>query len=258
MNSVVIGRRGLGKSTLAEWLANKGNGNKIVFDPNNQFKDATQRTSDIEELKDWMEATESDDDENFYICFVPTGEVEPAWDLFAPVIWQYGDYALIIDECHWLMKPNYLNPWLSRFIRQAPRRERGDENPIDIIMTAHRPQDINGTVLGQTDYALLFRQTKSRDLEYIAKEFDFDSEAILCDNCQSNLLIVHEDKKIGRLPIVEVVRQLRTPQTEGDPGRDVIVVPVESPDEYTVMRDPKEWYVNIRVAPKGVYAPQEF
>lgn len=144
------------------------------------------------------------------------------------------------------MKNNYINPWLSRFIRQAPRRERGDENPVDIIMTAHRPQDINGVVLGQADYEYLFRQTKSRDLEYIAKEFDFDGGALLCESCEKDLFNAsHEEQKPVRLPLVEVVRKLRTPQSD-DPGRDVVKVPIESPEEYTVLTDEKEWYVNIR------------
>jgi hypothetical protein len=219
----------------------------LVFDPNNQFKDAQLRTSDIDELRSWLEAA-ADAEEDFYIVFVPTGEPEPSWDKFAPVIWEYGDYSLIIDESHWLMKPNYINPWLSRFIRQAPRRERGDDNPIDIILTAHKPQDINGVVLSQADYEYLFRQTKSRDLEYIAKEFDFDSGPLLCENCERTLFTIDEEKrKPARLPVVEVVRNLRTPQSE-EPGRDVIKVPIESPENYEVMRDPKQWFVNIRVA----------
>jgi hypothetical protein len=218
INSLVIGRRGLGKSTLAEWLADQETDNKIVFDPNNQFKDALVSTSDLEEFQEHLEASENSD-EPFFLAFVPVGEVEMEWDRFAPVIWPYGDYALIIDESHWLQKPNYINPWLSRFMRQAPRRERDDENPVDIIMTAHRPTDINGIVLGLSDFEYIFRTTKSRDIKYLEQEFGEE--------------------------IADRVQHLRTPQSE-DPGRDVIRVPVESPEDFEVLTDSREWFVNIR------------
>ena len=236
MNSLVIGRRGLGKSTLAEFLANQETDNKIIFDPNNQFKDAHFVTSDLEELKDHLEEFESDDENSLFVAYVPTGEVELEWDRFAPAVWSYGDYALIIDEAHWLQKPSYINPWLSRFIRQAPRRERGDENPVDIIMTAHRPQDIHGVVLSQCDYEYLFRTTKRRDLEYIEKEFEFDSdeELLLFDGRQ-------------RPPIVQVVRSLRTPPE----GRDVVRIPIEEPQNYEVWTDAERWHVDIRKPPKN-------
>ena len=237
MNSLVIGRRGLGKSTLAEFLANEEMDNKIVFDPNNQFKDALFSTSDLEEFRDYLEASEGSE-EPFFVAFVPRGEVEDEWNLFAPVIWPYGDYALIIDEAHWLQKPSYINPWLSRFMRQAPRRERDDENPVDIIQTAHRPTDINGVVLGLCDFEYIFRTTKSRDIKYLEMEFGME--------------------------VAERVQYLRTPQTgdqernslfRGDlptgPGRDIIKVPVESPEEYEVITDERSWFVNIRKPKKN-------
>src|SRR3989304_10592678 len=146
MNSLVIGRRGLGKRPLGEFLAREDNDDLIVFDPNNQFRDALLRTSDIAELEDELESQDGNlDNGGFYVAYVPIGNVEEEWNRFAAAIWEYGDYALIIDEAHRLQKPNYVNEWLDRFVRQAPRRERNDDDPIEIVMTAHRMVDIRAT-----------------------------------------------------------------------------------------------------------------
>lgn len=217
MNSLIIGRRGLGKSTLAEFVAREGNDDVIVFDPNNQFKDAKVRTSSLADLAHYLE--NSPDDEDMFLAYVPQGEIESEWDAFAAVVWQYGDYALIIDEAHWLQKPNYLNLWLSKFMRQAPRRERNDESPVDIVMTFHRPVDINGLVFGLADDIYIFKVTKSRDLDYLENEFSTE--------------------------IAEAATRLRTPQSE-EPGRDVMRVSVESPEDFEIITDSKSWFVNIR------------
>lgn len=227
MNILIMGRRGLGKSTLAEYLALGLNRDLVIFDANNQFKDAEQ-TSDLKKVESVLSSasddTPGDTRESFAVAFVPTGDVENDWNAFARVIWQFGDYSLIVDEAHRLQKPQYVNLWLDRFIRQAPRRERNDSAPIDIIQTYHRPTDVNGIVLGLADYAYVFRTTKQRDIDWIEKEWGEE--------------------------LAKRVQELRTPPIGARPSRDdprdVIRVPVEEPGAYEVIEDQTSWYVDIR------------
>lgn len=225
MNNLIMGRRGLGKSTLAEYLALQLNRDLVIFDANNQFKDAEYRTSDVREVESILDSMDRDERaESFSLAFIPTGDVENDWNAFARVIWQFGDYSLIIDEAHRLQKPQYVNLWLDRFIRQAPRTERNDAHPIDIIQTYHRPTDCNGIVLGLSDYAYVFRTTKQRDVDWIENEWGEE--------------------------IAQRVQTLRTPPigqkpTKHDP-RDVIKVPIEEPSAYEVITDQTSWYVDIR------------
>lgn len=229
MNNVVIGRRGLGKSTLAEHIALGLNPNLVIFDANNQFHDAEIRTSDLDELRDALEDSGHDDQHPISVAFIPQGEVEEDWNRFAHTIWEYGDYSLIIDEAHRLQKPQYVNTWLDKFMRQAPRRERNDKNPIDVVQTFHRPTDLNGIVLGLCDYAYIFRTTKVRDLEWIEKEWGSD--------------------------LREQVQTLSTPQTNPS-GRDVLKVEVESPEHFELITDPRSWFVNIRESRKQKSIPE--
>ncbi len=225
MNNLIMGRRGLGKSTLAEFLALQLNRDLVIFDANNQFKDAEHRTSDVQEVEEILDAHSSSDDPSpLSLSYIPLGDVESDWNKFARAIWNFGDYSLIVDEAHRLQKPQYVNLWLDRFMRQAPRRERNDAQPIDIIQTYHRPTDVNGIVLGLADYAYVFRTTKRRDVEWIEKEWGEE--------------------------LASAVQQLRTPpigvKPRRDDPRDVIKVPIEEPSEYEVITDPHSWYVDIR------------
>ncbi len=217
MNSLIEGRRGLGKTTLAQIVALQTNPNILGFDPNNQLRNASFRTSDLKELEGYLDDSQHID-ESFFASYIPQGDVEAEWDRFAAIAWQFGDYSLIVDEAHRLQTPQYVNEWLDKFIRQAPRRERGDDLPIDIIQTFHRPIDVNGIVLSQADYAYIFRQTKKRDLEYLEKEFD--------------------------IAVANAVQTLRTPETD-PPGRDVIKLNVVT-GEYELIDDPATWFINIR------------
>lgn len=214
MNAAIIGRRGLGKSTLALKIADDLNPNVLIFDTNNQFRSMEHRTSDVEKVEKLIRNSTRMDDP-FRLAFIPQGEVEEEWDKFAKVIWPFGDYALIVDETHRLQKAQYVNRNLDKFMRQAPRRERHDPNPIDVIQCCHRPQDINGNVFSLLDYVYLFRVTKSRDLQYIENEFEPE--------------------------VRQVVTKLRTPPE----GRDVLRVDVEGNDN-VLLTDSKEWFTPIR------------
>lgn len=225
MNILIIGRRGLGKSVLAASKASELNANQIYFDPGNQFHRVDLKTSDLKEfqerLEDWPE------DKPFVISYVPPrGNIEIAWNNFASVVWDFigqhkgaASFVLIIDEAHRIQSPQQVNDWLDEFIRRAPRRERNDGNPIDIIQTTHCPQDLHRVSWAETDYTYFFNIFDKRALKAIDEQFGGKIENV-----------------------VELVSNLKTPKTG---GREVLRIESET-GEYKIIENPDEWYSDIR------------
>src|SRR5271157_283209 len=208
MNIIDVGRRGLGKSVLAAHQAEHLNKNQIYFDPGNQFHRVDLKTSDVEEfaqrLENWPE------DRNYVISYVaPKGNVEAYWNLFANKLWDFigqhdggASFVLIVDEAHRLQSPQTINDMLDEFIRRAPRRERDDRNPVDIIQTTHMPQDLNRVSWGESDYIYLFNIFDKRALKAIEEQFETKIENIR-----------------------EIVTNLKTPKTG---GREVLEIESET------------------------------
>lgn len=225
MNVLIIGRRGLGKSVLANSKAIELNRNVIYFDPGDQFKNVDYKTSKlsdfIEHLEEWPE------DENFVISYVPPrGNIELAWNLFAAAVWDFigqhenaASFVLVIDEAHRLQSPQYINDWVDELIRRAPRRERDDNNPIDLIQTTHAPQDMNRVSWGESDYVYFFNIFDKRALKAIDEQFG------------------------GKIDnVTELVSSLKTPKTG---GREVLEIESET-GNYRVISNPDEWFSDIR------------
>lgn len=225
MNVLIIGRRGLGKSVLAAYKAGELNSNQIYFDPGNQFHKVDFKTSDLSELLDKLE--EWPKDQSFVISYVPPrGNIEIAWNNFASVIWDFtgqhenaASFVLIIDEAHRIQSPQSVNDWLDEFIRRAPRRERNDGNPIDIIQTTHCPQDLHRVSWAESDYVYFFNIFDKRALKAIDEQFGGKIENV-----------------------VELVSNLKTPKTG---GREVLEIESET-GAYRVIENAGEWYSDIR------------
>jgi hypothetical protein len=158
------------------------------------------------------------------IAYVPgSSAVQAEWDAFARELWDYtgqhedgASYALIIDEAHELQGSQWIDDWLARFIRRSPRRERGDENPVDLIQTTHNPQDLNRLTFSQQDEVFIFNMFDRRALKAISDQWGEE--------------------------VAEEVKKLRTPKTG---GRDVLQVEAET-GEYKVLTNPEEWNSDIR------------
>lgn len=229
MNIIDVGRRGLGKSVLAAHQAGKLNRNQIYFDPGNQFHRVDLKTRDLSEftqrLENWPE------DRPYSISYVPPKSsvavsVEDHWNTFSNVLWDFmgehdggASFALVIDEAHRLQSPQAINNMLDEFIRRAPRRERDDRNPVDIIQTTHAPQDLHRVSWGESDYIYLFNIFDKRALKAIEEQFESKIENIK-----------------------EIVTTLKTPKTG---GREVLEIESET-GNYRIITDPAEWYNNIR------------
>lgn len=225
MNILIIGRRGLGKSNLAMYEANLLNPNQVYFDPGNQFHNVDYKTEDLLELiktlEDWP------GDQTFVVSYVPPkGNIEVSWNNFAAAIWDFtgqhegaASFVLIIDEAHRIQSPQMVNDWLDEFIRRAPRRERNDGNPIDIIQTTHCPQDLHRVSWAESDYVFFFNIFDKRALKAIDEQFGGKIENV-----------------------VELVSTLKTPKTG---GREVLVIESET-GAHRVIENPQEWFTDIK------------
>lgn len=227
MNVSIIGRRGLGKSTLALWRALLLNRNVAAFDPGDQYDAMRVRTSDLDEVRKAFEADWTDDP--LSLAYIPpSSNIELEWDKFAAVLWPYtgkhdgaGSYVLIVDECDELQSPQRIDEWLNRFVRRAPRREKGNPNPVDLIQTTHNPQDLHRTSFSQSDEVYIFNMFDARSIDVIRKQWgDAVADAVL---------------------------NLKTPKSD-PPGREVVKIDPET-GGFTLVDDPATWFVSMAPPP---------
>jgi len=224
-NIIIIGRRGLGKSVMAAHVALEMNPDIIFFDPGDQFQNVDLKTSQLDELVEFLEHVKPE--EHYQISFVPPrGNVEQHWDAFANRLWEFigrhdnaASFVLVIDEAHRLQSPQVINDWLDEYIRRTPRRERGDSNPIDLVQTTHLPQDLFRVSWAESDYVYFFNVFDKRALKAIDEQFS------------------------TKVPnITELISTLKTPRTG---GREVLVIESETGD-YRIITEPEMWHVDIK------------
>lgn len=218
MNTLILGRRGLGKSTLAVWRGRQLSKHIIAWSPSAQFSMADYRTTNWEDLIDFIDG--ANDDEEYLAEYIPQDDLEADFNFVGEKLWEYGGYALVVDEANELQSPSKINDVLSRFIRRAPRREKGDDESeiIDIIQTTHFPVDLHKVSFGLGDEAYIFRLTRLRDKIRIEDELGPE--------------------------IAAAVDSARTPETH-PPGRDVVYANIVN-REFHVMENPEEWNIRLR------------
>jgi hypothetical protein len=172
-------------------------------------------TSNLEELQDYLD--DADEEKGYFVEWIADGDLDADFTLLGRILWGFGNYVLIVDEANELQTPAQINPILARYIRRAPRREKGERDPIDIIQATHFPVDLHRVSFGLADDAYIFRLTRERDFIRIRAELGEE--------------------------VADAVGQTKTPETN-PPGRDVVHVDIVT-HEYEVMTEPKDWYMRI-------------
>lgn len=192
MNIAVMGKRYMGKSTLARFLAERIQQRKnahtiIAFDPKRTFR-TVPHTSDIAELEVLL--TECD---NRMVSYQPLEDVsekrgmDEEFNLFFEAIGieyhlGYGKdssrldlrpIVLIVDEASFLQAGQYINPNLARLIRLA------DAHNFFLIQTSHRPTDFVRLSRSQFEEVYSFRQTLREDLDVIRVWTDEETAEII-------------------------------------------------------------------------------
>lgn len=160
MNVLICGTRGVGKSTLALWVARQWRGSVIVFDPRGSFARAGIQCSTVEEVMDHLETCDYITERGECVPLVVHVDADPEQTftdlctaIFPPRFqgWR-GRLALLIDESATLQSPNSISPSLSRVVGQAPI------NDVLVIQTTHEIKEWNSKSKSVMDECLLFYQ----------------------------------------------------------------------------------------------------
>jgi len=166
-SALVLGRRRQGKSTLSLAIARARAPTVVVFDPNAQFDGFG--LIPIEELPDALEQ-----DEAVLVVRPDPGAVLDDWQAVAEILWGYEDYALILDEASVVQQPGWCDPWLERFLRQAP-------DSVSLIQNTHRAVDLVKLSRALATDLFLFRTTLEADLRLLESEFPgLDVKRVAC------------------------------------------------------------------------------
>lgn len=184
----IVGGKGTGKTTLIKMLIDSEKG-ALVFDPLNVIKGKNiegyripikKETSD-RELKNIADLTNQliHQKKNvviFYDELLQEELIKKTDTLLANI--KIRDGFIFVDEIH-EFTPQYKG---STEMHRAIRHWRNKN--IGFVMSTQRPASVNTSVIGMTDYLILFRITWKNDLEAIkeiVKHQDVDVDAMLKD-----------------------------------------------------------------------------
>lgn len=84
--------------------------------------------------------------------------------MLAETLWQWEDYALIVDEASEFQTAAWRDPWLEKFLRQAP-------DSVSLIMTTHRAVDFSKLSRALTSDIFVFQTRQESDINLLASEF---------------------------------------------------------------------------------------
>jgi hypothetical protein len=151
---IITGRKGQGKSGLAYHHARLARLGVAIFDPNAQFDLGTVSDNPAD-----FEA--SLDGEGNVVVYRSVHNVEDDFAAFFECIFRRRELAVVVDEASLLGSPQRIDENLDKLIRLGRTKE------LDVFLTAHRPQDMNGIAFSLADVYCFFHTTHPRDLERI-------------------------------------------------------------------------------------------
>lgn len=168
-----LGRRELGKTTLAAYLASK-RARRVLFDPRGLLATG-ERITTPDDVRDAFELMRRG--KRSEIVITPDLELESCFDV---ACWQVktllrngqSDIAFVIDELRFIPDPNK-NADLDWMIRCAPRQS------ALIVFTAHRPADVPTDIRGISDYWCLFQMTQEHDLRVVTERCGEDVSKVV-------------------------------------------------------------------------------
>lgn len=151
---IITGRPGQGKSCLAFHHARLSKFGVAIFDPSAQFDigDVSRNPEDFEESLDGGENL---------VVYQSFGKVEEDFEEFHRSVFRRRELAVVIDEVHLLCGSNWIDENLEKLVRLARHKE------LDLFLTAHRPQDLNGVCYSCAQSYVFFHTSHPRDLEKI-------------------------------------------------------------------------------------------
>jgi len=161
MISVVLGRRGCGKTTLIKGVI-ASRPRLLVFDTLAEYGRSGKVFRSIPPLIDYVEA-------NAYGQFravyqpVETQDLETDFSDFMRLAWIAGANTIVVDEIDQVSSPSSVPDQLARNLRYGRHRK------MFVIAASRRAADVPRLITSQADELYTFNQTEPRDIQYIAE-----------------------------------------------------------------------------------------
>jgi hypothetical protein len=163
-SDLVFGRREYGKSTLAMHLALQSGRSVFVFDPACGFTAWPDSTaSDPSSLSELLYA--DPEIRSPIIIYQPEGnDLSAEFEAMAELLKRKADYALIVDEAHWVQNPQWATPALQEFVRKPNRYD------CYLIQTTHAPSDTWAKARSLATDWYMFKLSRAADLDAVERE----------------------------------------------------------------------------------------
>jgi hypothetical protein len=163
-SDLVFGRREYGKSTLAMHLALQSGRSVFVFDPACGFTAWPESTAtDYAALSELLYA--DPEERPRVIIYQPdSSDLSAEFETMAELLKRKADYALIVDEAHWVQNPQWATPALQEFVRKPNRYD------CYLIQTTHAPSDTWAKARSLATDWYMFKLSRAADLDAVERE----------------------------------------------------------------------------------------
>lgn len=137
--ATIAGMRGSGKTSLARRILSRVKGDVIVYDPMHEYDDK--------------------------ISFHPHSDSKEDFDRFMSICWDRGNLFVCVDEAERYMRvKRQLSEYTTKVVNTGRHRN------IGMLVVTRRIAELNKTVFGLSNTAIMFQMFIPNDIRYI-KEF---------------------------------------------------------------------------------------
>lgn len=151
---LIFGKRGCGKSVLAEILCRKCKC-LLIYDTLGEYTDGAI-IEDLQTLKDfWSKVYRG----NFRIIYQPV-DPEGDFDSVCRLVYPCEDLTFLVEELDRYSKPLTLTLPFKNII------QRGRHNNIELIGITQRPHGVDKLLTSQAKEMYIFNTTEPRDIDY--------------------------------------------------------------------------------------------
>ena len=165
--TIIFGRRGSGKTTLAKELVNQED-RLIVFDTLSEYDGKGVLITDIFDLASYIKKNHT---KNFRIIFCPL-DLTNNFDYICEFIYLIGNLTFVIEEVDAFCSP-FSNPIpFQKIIRY------GRHKNISITTTTRRPAEMSRLLSSQANRIISFVQHEPRDIAYLKSIIGQEAEKI--------------------------------------------------------------------------------
>lgn len=192
MITVILGRRELGKSTLALFIARQTS-TRVIFDPRKQYSTSTAIfTGQVG--PEFFEALDTRSE----IIVQPTFNVIQTFEQMCEELSDWiGEnpnepLTLLVDEARFVETSSGINPYFDWILRCTPRKT------VNVIFTAHRPVDIAVDIRSIADFWIMFHTTQEHDLKVIGERCGPQVEEIVRELKPQELVIWNDSRATYR------------------------------------------------------------